>query len=53
MATRKITVEVEVPEGVGEDSLERLIEDLRKGVPLGVKKGEMRRSRMYEKRTRH
>ncbi len=48
--TRKVTIEIEVP--VEDFGLERLLEDLKKGVPLGVRE-ELRRSRIYAKRTRY
>ncbi|WP_158298256.1 hypothetical protein [Aeropyrum pernix] len=54
MATKKITIEVEVPEDFDEErGVERLIELLRKGAPLGVKQKDLRRQRIYASRTRY
>ncbi len=50
--TRKVTIEVELPEEMGEE-VERLIELLRRGVPLGVRRGELRRTRLYARRARY
>ena len=52
--TRRITIEVEVPLG-NEASVEvdKLLELLRKGVPLGVGKEDLRRTKIYGKRSRH
>ncbi|MEB2835912.1 MAG: hypothetical protein GSR80_000763 [Desulfurococcales archaeon] len=52
--TRKVTIEVELPEEMGEEvEVERLIELLRRGVPLGVRRGELRRARLYARRARY
>jgi len=54
MATKKITIEVEVPEGFEwENDVEKLIELLRKGAPLGVKQKDLRRTRIYANRARY
>lgn len=54
VATKKITIEVEVPEDFDEErGVERLIELLRKGAPLGVKQKDLRRQRIYASRTRY
>ncbi len=54
MATKRITIEVEVPEGFEWVSdAERLIELLRKGAPLGVKQKDLRRTKMYANRDRY
>ncbi len=51
---KKIVVEVEVPEGEGVDTeVEKLLELLRKGVPLNVGKEDLRRTKIYDKRSRH
>jgi len=52
--TKKITREVEVPEGLDwESDVKQLIELLRKGAPLGVKRENLRRTRIYASRTRY
>ncbi|MEB3759502.1 MAG: hypothetical protein GSR81_01470 [Desulfurococcales archaeon] len=52
--TKKITIEVEVPVGKGADiEVDRLLELLRKGVPLHVDKKDLRRTKIYDKRSRY
>jgi len=54
VTTRKITIEVEVPEGFEwVIDPERLIELLRKGAPLGVKQKDLRRTKIYANRSRY
>jgi len=54
VAIRKITIEVEVPEGFEWVSdAEGLIGLLRKGAPLGVKQKDLRRTKIYANRSRY
>ena len=53
MATKKVTIEVEVPNGMDSEDIEKLIELLKKGAPLGVKRKDLRRTKIYANRTRY
>ena len=53
MATKKITIEVEVPGDITEKEIEELIELLKKGAPLGVEKKDLRKARQHAERTRY
>ena len=54
MKTKKVTIEVEVPVGKEADmEVDKLLELLRKGAPLNVSKEDLRRTKIYDKRSRH
>jgi len=54
MTTKKVTIKVEIPEGMdSEEDIEKLVELLRKGAPLGVKRKDLRRTRIYANRNRY
>ena len=52
--TRKITVEAEIPVVEGAElDVEELLRLLRRGVPLNVRQSDLKRSKLYGKRTRY
>lgn len=54
MATRKVVIEVEVPEGLKlEGDVELFLKFLRKGAPFKVKRRDLRRTGIYASRTRY